>query len=179
MPASYSMSNSFVYSIDSPSNYSILHSCAMAPHELFKALVDGTKQPLRKVAAAMDRASFQASLYKYVHGHVATPTHSTAKKISDYFKLPIEAVYDPAVATRIAAELGIGTAKPMEAVAQVVKEPQAIPMVGKRSKARLSDATLARIEGLNSQQFNALDSMIQAYLDTVQPEARDSKAHQA
>ena len=78
------------------------------PHELIHELVTRAGGEL-PVAKAMGQRSFQGTLYKFTHGQVASPDRRTAEKIAKHFALPVDALYDEGVATRIAAErLGTG-----------------------------------------------------------------------
>ncbi len=89
----------------------------MQPHELIAALVRNTGKPLLQVATEMDRASFQSTLHKLVNGQIVAPTRPTAKKVADYFELPVEALYDARLATQIAVERGIDITAPTEKAA--------------------------------------------------------------
>lgn len=75
----------------------------MQPHELIRELVHRAGGELR-VAKAMHNAAFQGTLHKLCHGNVRSPKRETAERIAAHFDLPVDALYDAAVATRIYAE---------------------------------------------------------------------------
>jgi hypothetical protein len=138
----------------------------MTPHLLIKALADRSGLSTRQLAIEMDKASFQGTLYKLIHGQIETPTQPTAKKVAAYFDLPLEALYDRSVAQRIAVERQIEHLFPVGA-----REPKVIHHEKGAGKANvLPQQMLARISLLNKKQFKALQAMIDAYLDTVVPQ---------
>jgi DNA-binding XRE family transcriptional regulator len=163
------MSHRNVYS---PKNYAILHIPGMNPHELVDALVKRTGLPLLEVATQMDKASFQPTLHKFVNGLVSNPSRKTAKKIADYFELPTDAMYDKALATRIAHERGLhvqkGGVKPVELKAQ--------ERSARYTSGGLHKSILARIDALTSKQLKGLEQLIKTYLEAIEPEADHSKA---
>ena len=82
------------------SNYAPLHSLAMKPFELVSALV-ARAGGSSKVARAMGKRVSQSTLHKICDGKVASPKADSAKAIADFFELPLEAIYDERVASRI------------------------------------------------------------------------------
>lgn len=87
--------------------YRIMLGCivsAVQPYELIHALVEQAGGPLR-VAKAMGTPGFQPTLHKYCAGHVRSPKRSTAERIANHFKLPIEALYDAKLAEKLSHEM--------------------------------------------------------------------------
>lgn len=79
----------------------IIRPCIVSgvkPHELIDRLVRRDGGALA-VAKAMGKAGFQPTLHKFCAGLVAEPSHITAKRIADHYKLPVEAIYSERVAT--------------------------------------------------------------------------------
>lgn len=148
----------------------------MLPHVLIQHLMAKTGKSTLQIAKDMHRASFQSTLHKFVHGDITVPTHGTAKRIADYFDLPIEAMYDSKVAAKYAQERGLayqpGTPSSLAIHAH---EEAPTKLTPKATVRQLPAATLARISSLNKEQFSALDLMITSYLNTVAPEASMSK----
>lgn len=163
------MPNSFDYS---PSKYSSGHSLGVLPHELIDAILKSRGLSPYATAKAMNRVSFQPTLHKFLHGQIESPTRPTAKRIADFCKVPIEAIYDASVATRIGKELGLHNGSTaIEPAPNPVKEP--VPIYTARKGNQFTAATMARIATLSAKQFKALNSMVQVYLDGVAPEAGD------
>lgn len=164
MPAVYAMPHSNVYS---PTNYVITDSSPMIqPYELVAQLVRLTTKSTLLVATEMDKASFQGTLHKYINGHVTAPSRGTAEKIANYFGLPVDAIYDATVATRIAGERGITLARTTFGVV----EPLQFRSLQPRSKG-LGAALENRIQQLDRAQLNGLESIVVAYLDAIAPKA--------
>ena len=76
----------------------------MPPHLLIAALVARAGGSLA-VAKAMHKPSFQGTLHKICAGHVANPARASARRIAEHFSIPVDAVYDADVATRVHAPL--------------------------------------------------------------------------
>lgn len=84
----------------------MMHTCIVGrvkPYELIRRLVNDAGGPTR-VARQMRRPTFQGTLHKIVNGKVRAPERPSAELIADYFKIPVEAVYDGEVAGRVAQE---------------------------------------------------------------------------
>lgn len=144
----------------------------MLPHELVDAILKSRGLSPYATAKAMNRVSFQPTLHKFLHGQIDSPTRPTAKRIADFCKVPIEAIYDAAIATRIAKELGLdkGTT-PIAPAPKPANEP--VPIYTARKGNQFTAVTMTRIAALSPKQFKALNHMVQAYLDGVAPEAVD------
>lgn len=119
-----------------------------------------------QVARDMDKASFQGTLHKYINGRVPNPTRQTAQKIAKHFGLPIDALYDRAMAARLAAERGLS---PTRISSLAAAEPIPKYFATASPKRRLSRALELRIEGLTNDQVRGLESVLTAYLDAVAP----------
>lgn len=72
----------------------------MKPHELVFALVE-RGGGASKVARAMGYPGFQGTLHKIAAGRVESPTRESAERISRFFDIPIDALYDSRVAARV------------------------------------------------------------------------------
>lgn len=167
--ADYPISNSFGYS---PSKYSSGHSLGVLPHELIDAILKSRGLSPYAAAKAMNRASFQPTLHKFLHGQIESPTRPTAKRIADFCKVPVEAIYDAAVATRIGKELGLH--KGDAAIAPAPKPAnEPVPIYTARKGNQFAVSTMTRIAALSPKQFKALNQMVLVYLDGVAPEAGD------
>lgn len=134
----------------------------MKPYELIRALVRGTGKSDRQVAIEMRDSTFQGTLYKFMAGGVASPQRATAERIARHFKLPIDALYDEAIATRVATERGIAAHEPP----LVAREAEFYPL-GRTPPQRLADDIVQRIEHLRPEQVRRLEVIIRAHLDAL------------
>lgn len=168
MHVAYSMSHRSVYT---PSNYSTLHSAAMQPFELVNALFKQQKDitSVSQLARAMHNQGFQPTLYKFLSGGTRNPDRETAKRIAKFFDLPVDAIYDATLATRLARERGITDAAPAQ-----VAEPESTAQY-KVERRGLPRQTLDRIATLRPDQIDALDRIVRAYLGapTTAPDWRE------
>ena len=147
----------------------------MKPHALIAALVRGTKKPPLQVAREMKNANFQGTLHKFMAGNVASPKRSTAEVIAAYFDLPVDALYDDAVASRIAVERGV-TAAAGAASAAVREHAPPVYMEAHPSRApRFAADVERRILRLSESQRLGLETIMRAYLDTLAPTSASAK----
>lgn len=72
----------------------------MKSYEFIRWLVYRAGGPL-PVAKAMRAPGFQPTLHKICAGHVASPKRASAERIAAYFGIPVDAVYDDALARRL------------------------------------------------------------------------------
>lgn len=72
----------------------------MKAHEFIKWLVYRAGGPL-PVAKAMRTPGFQPTLHKICAGHVASPKRASAERIAAHFGIPVDAVYNDALAKRL------------------------------------------------------------------------------
>jgi hypothetical protein len=99
-------------------------------HQLIARLVKDAGGSL-PVAKAMRAESFQGTLHKIAAGRVEIPSRGSAKRIADHFGIPIDALYDDALAARIFearfgdAQIGDPPADPnLDFKFSVVDEPE-------------------------------------------------------
>ena len=83
-----------------PSNNTSFHTSCVKAHEFIRWLVSRAGGPLQ-VSKAMRTPSFQPTLHKICRGLVVSPKRATAERIAAHFKIPVDAVYDDTVATRL------------------------------------------------------------------------------
>lgn len=121
-------------------------------------------------AKAMHKQSFQPTLHKFLHGQIAVPTRGTAKRIADFLAIPIEAIYDPAVSSRIAQEQRLtGEVYPEPMPASPLNSNEPVPIYEVRRQQQLSVEITSRISELNAKQFKALEQLVLVYLDSIAP----------
>lgn len=90
--------------------YRIIPSCivnAMKPFELIAALMHQQGLGALPLAKKMGKEKLQPQIHRFVKGEVKEPARTTAAPLAEYFKLPIDAIYDEKVATAEAKRLGI------------------------------------------------------------------------
>lgn len=80
---------------------------AVKPYQLLAALMHEKGLGSLPLARALGRPALQAPIHRFMRGNVAAPEPSTARPIAAYFDLPLEALYDEKVASRIARERGL------------------------------------------------------------------------
>lgn len=81
----------------------IIRPCIVLPvkrHELIDRLVEESGGAL-PVAKAMGVETFQGTLYRIAKGTTTEPSRESAQRIAKHFNIPIEAMYDDAVAERV------------------------------------------------------------------------------
>lgn len=145
----------------------------MRPHELVARMLKDRDLSTYAAAKAMHKASFQPTLHKFLAGDVAAPEHSTAERICNFLALPLEAVYDSKVATRIALEKGYvkagSYAPPAPTNALGASEPVPISSYQPGRPAGLPAAISERIAMLSKAQLEGLAQIVVVYLDQVAP----------
>lgn len=99
----------------------------MKPYELIAALMQREKLGALPLAKRMNKPTLQPQIHRFINGTVANPARTTAVPLAAYFNLPVDAIYDEALATSIASERGI---KALPAIAGAVKRPRAKLTVG-------------------------------------------------
>lgn len=130
----------------------------MQPHELVQKLFQARKDitSVSALARAIHNQSFQGTLHKFLSGKTASPDQATAARIAKFFGLPIEAIYDAKVATRIAQERGLLDGKEgLQLAVRETKEtyapaPAAWPFktVSATDLAKLSPPAMRQLERL-------------------------------
>ncbi len=83
-----------------PTHYPLLHDPRMEPHKLIAHLVALSGGALR-VCKAMNAESMQPTVSRFIAGQVKSPSRRTAEKLAAYFKIPVDALYDPRVAAQV------------------------------------------------------------------------------
>lgn len=87
-----------------------MHSSHMHWSQLIDTLVRNAGGALA-VAKAMKAPTFQGTLHKIASGNVTAPSRKSAERIASFFGIPVDALYDDNVATRVHEELfGPGSA---------------------------------------------------------------------
>lgn len=84
----------------------IIRPCIVLPmkrHELIDRLVTDAGGAL-PVAQAMGAKNFQGTLYRIAKGQTTEPSRESAQRIAKHFNIPVDALYDDALATKIYAE---------------------------------------------------------------------------
>lgn len=180
---------------------------SMEPYRLIAALVERSGRPVADIAREMDKATFQGTLHRYLNGKSPQPSRYTAKRIADFFRLPIEVIYDPEVAGYYAEELGIDlNTKVPEAVpgsrrvkpkaggffGQVdevlnggefkVKEPAKPyepPPAPQNLRALFPPEMLASIARLSAPQLAALHTVVGSFLSVADVAYQTTKRHRA
>ena len=84
-----------------------MHSPSMKPFELIAALMQREGLGPLPLAKKIGKAKLQPQIHRFSRGEVANPDRTTAVPIAEYFHIPVEAIYDERVATKVARELGI------------------------------------------------------------------------
>lgn len=130
----------------------------MEPHELVQKLFEARKdiKSVSALARAIHNQGFQGTLHKFLAGRTSSPDQTTAARIAKFFNIPIEAIYDAKVATRVARERGLlpgEEGQPLsvrEAEKTYAPEPPAWPFkqVTATDLAKLSPPALRQLERL-------------------------------
>lgn len=99
------------FSVFSPSNDASFHTSWVKAHEFIRWLVSRGGGPLQ-VSKAMRTPSFQPTLHKICRGLVVSPKRASAERIAAHFKIPVDAVYDDTVASRLYERMCAGAQGP-------------------------------------------------------------------
>ena len=87
----------------------------MKPHELIAALMRAQKLGALPLAKKMHLPKLQPSIYRFMRGEIASPAATTAVPLAKFFGLPLEAIYDEKVSTRIGRERDLKVVEPLPA----------------------------------------------------------------
>jgi hypothetical protein len=79
----------------------------MKPHELVAALMRAQGLGAYPLARRLKKPGLQSQIHRFINGQVAAPARSTAEPLARFFELPVDAIYDEKVATRIARERNV------------------------------------------------------------------------
>ena len=105
-----------------------------------------------RVARAMRAPGFQPTLHKICTGRVASPKRSSAERIAKHFGIPVDAVYDDALATQLYEDMRGGSpvrpADPANTPARM--ERQAGSASPERSTRDVLEALAQLLEGVPS-----------------------------
>jgi hypothetical protein len=124
-----------------PDEFIFCDSPAVQPNELVRGLIDQSGERLTVVANRI-QAGFQPTLHKFVSGRTREPSRQTAALIAEFFRIPLEALYDEEVATKVAAERGIA----LSGGRQMNSKPDAFPRDVMESIDKLYAAGRHRLE---------------------------------
>lgn len=91
----------------------------VSPSELIYALMQERKLGSLPLAKAIGKPQLQSQIYRFSRAQVQKPDYSTAEPLAKFFNLPIEALFDSKVATKIARE------RNLKVVPLTPKEPPA------------------------------------------------------
>ncbi len=159
----YALSHCFVYA---PAHYAGVHSRLVTPHELIGELVNRSGKSVTQIAREMHQPTFQGTLHKFLSGLVREPSRTTAERISRYFRVPMESLYNDAAATRCAFERGLLPAPPSTTLS--AREPQAPYQAGAAPlNPPISESLQFRVRCLSPAQYRTLLSVIETFLDSV------------
>jgi hypothetical protein len=79
----------------------------MQPHQLIAALMHAQQLRTNALAASMRKPALQPSIHRFLAGQVKEPARSTAEPLAAFFNIPVEALYNPVEAARIAKQRGL------------------------------------------------------------------------
>lgn len=127
-----------------------------------------------EAAKAMRSATFQGTLHRFLHDDTRSPSRATAELIANYFKIPVDAIYNAAAATRVAVDLGLVEGAPPANL--TAREPEAQYGLPKRE---LSPELQRRIRALDDEQFNLLEKTLANVLDALDSSGINSKRRAA
>ena len=162
--------------------YRFMQCCIVArvdPDLLIKRLVMRAGGSL-PVARAMGMPSFQGTLNKLMNGRVKSPQRSTAERIARHFRFPVEAVYDPDLAEKVAAELGVADSSgPARGQREDARSPAQTAEPPARYNVTSNDMTMAEAVTQLARSVAAMSRIDRAQLQpllsllTSEPEARN------
>lgn len=79
----------------------------MQPHQLIAALMHAQQLRTNALAASMRKPALQPSIHRFLAGQVKEPARSTTEPLAAFFHIPVEALYNPVEAARIAKQRGL------------------------------------------------------------------------
>lgn len=134
----------------------------MKPHELVAALFAERKDitSVSALARAIHNQGFQGTLHKFLAGQVPHPTAATASRIAKFFQIPLEALYDSKVATRIARERGL-----LKGAELTVREPDVgVSYLASATNWPFRRITPTQFSNLSAAALLQLERVITAYI---------------
>jgi transcriptional regulator with XRE-family HTH domain len=140
----------------------------MKPFELIAALMaqEGGSLPLAK---KMGKPQWQSKIYKFANGQVKNPEAETAMGLAAYFKIPLEAIYDERVATRVATERGI-SALPAQIKKSTERKPE------KTAEEKEAESLAARYLKMTPAERQHLRLLMLAAVEAKHPPAEKWRA---
>lgn len=81
-----------------------MHSARMNGPELLKALLAAAGDNPYRVATRLKNPPLQSYASKFIAGKVKEPRRDSLRPLAEYYRVPLEAFYDPALADQVAAE---------------------------------------------------------------------------
>ena len=90
-----------------------MHSARMNGPELLKALLAAAGDNPYRVATRLKNPPLQSYASKFIAGKVKEPRRDSLRPLAEYYRVPLEAFYDPALADEVAVERNLvpGTAR--------------------------------------------------------------------
>lgn len=128
---------------------------------------EGGSLPL---ARKMRRLDLQSHIHKFAAGKVKAPRMSTAMPLAKFLKLPVEAIFDEAVASRYAKEHGI-TALPAENASLKVEAKEE-----KSAEDREVDAFAKQYRQMNAGERHRLRLLMMVARDAAENPAENWRA---
>lgn len=81
-----------------------MHSARMNGPELLKALLAAAGDNPYRVATRLKNPPLQSYASKFIAGKVKEPRRDSLRPLAEYYRVPLEAFYDPALADEVAVE---------------------------------------------------------------------------
>ncbi len=138
----------------------------MKAYEFVALLLKAQGLTSNSLARRLGRASLQSQIYKYIHGQVPSPRMETARPIAAHLGIPVEAMYDDRVATRLAGDMGLsegGEGLKNVIAAQIPTE--GFPSVTGDSNSSIKTLQTPRLGELMTRQPSELDDVFYVELD--------------
>lgn len=133
----------------------------MKPFELVRGLMLQADLGPLPLAKKLNKPQLQPQIHRFINGDVAEPRRATALPIAEFFGIPVEALYDEKIATKIARERDIPDPPPVplkrrrkaesidpHAVAQkAIADPKFLQRVNELIKAAAGAASVETLVG--------------------------------
>lgn len=140
-----------------------MHSSSVTPRTLIATLIAQRGMSELEAAKAMRSATFQGTLHRFLHDETRSPSRATAEVIAKYFRLPVDAVYDPAVAARVAISLGIN---PDDKASAPLRVEDTVTPYGAPARSFSADLQ-RRLNLLSDEQFALVERAVLNTLDAL------------
>ena len=86
-------------------NYSSMHNLHMEPKDLLLKLMERDGYNPNSLAAKFDSKSIQSQVFRFLSGKTREPRRSTLVPIAEFFKINVEAFYNPSMAQEVMDEM--------------------------------------------------------------------------